>query len=278
MNTSFVNQEASKISGEKIQFSFGENWKNFASQLTPEAIESAKQSFLEFTQLESLKGHSFFDLGSGSGLSSLVALQAGADRVVSVDIDPNSVECAKALRESQGNDDGRWEKIIQGSALDRELLDSLGQFSFVYSWGVLQHTGAMWESVGNAADCVAPGGYFHLALFRKHISSRYWLRFKQACNRWPRTVRPMLKGAYVSYRMARILSKGRSPFKEVRNYNAKRGMNFFRDIDDWMCGLPYEYASADEVMEFLSKRGFVLEQLKTAPSLGCNEYLLRRSK
>src|SRR5262245_65393064 len=38
---------------------------------------------------------------------------------------------------------------MSGSVLDRNFLVSLGQFDIVYSWGVLHHTGAMWQALEN---------------------------------------------------------------------------------------------------------------------------------
>jgi hypothetical protein len=34
--------------------------------------------------------------------------------------------------------------------VDREYIESLGEFDIVYSWGVLHHTGAMWQALENA--------------------------------------------------------------------------------------------------------------------------------
>ena len=38
---------------------------------------------------------------------------------------------------------------MQGSVLDEEFLRTLGHFDFVYSWGVLHHTGQMWQAIKN---------------------------------------------------------------------------------------------------------------------------------
>jgi hypothetical protein len=52
-------------------------------------------------------------------------------------------------------------------------------------------------------------------------------------------------------------------------------MKFWRDIEDWLGGLPYEYCKPDRVIEFLSREGFALERLKTTSFIGCNEFLFR---
>ena len=41
--------------------------------------------------------------------------------------------------------------------LDQEYLARLGQFDIVYSWGVLHHTGSMWQVMENVKPLVKPG-------------------------------------------------------------------------------------------------------------------------
>jgi SAM-dependent methyltransferase len=275
-NVDYFNAEAAAAADETVSFSFGANWKKFLEGFNDEALGRAKKSFTEFTHVPRLDEHEFLDVGCGSGLSSLVALRLGAQRVVSVDIDPHSVECARALREKFEIPESRW-LIEQGSVLDPAFMESLGRFSYVHSWGVLHHTGAMWSAVDNVIRCnTAPGGLFHLALYNKHRTSQQWLSIKRWCNWSPRLVFPLVKWAYVSALFAKMSLRLRSPLTYVRQYNANRGMNFFRDVDDWVGGLPYEFASPGETVDYLSDREFLLVRLTTTDSCGCNEFLFRR--
>ena len=180
----FANKEAQVLSGEQISFSFGRNWQKYLSGFDRSAIDQAERSFVSFTSQSSLEGDTFLDLGCGSGLSSLCAYRLGAKRVVSVDIDPHSIDCVLSLRTHYGDDRRRWE-IVNGSALDAGFLASLGRFSFVYSWGVLHHTGSMWKAIENVIESVEPAGKLHLALYNEHRNSARWLRVKRICNRWP---------------------------------------------------------------------------------------------
>jgi SAM-dependent methyltransferase len=275
MGTShFINEEAQHLSREHIHFSFGENWKKYLSGLNETIIKHAENSFSTFTRLSRLDDYTFLDIGCGSGLNSLVAYRLGAKRVVSVDIDPSSIDCVTALRARFASDANRWD-ILHGSVLDRSFLTSLGAFSYVYSWGVLHHTGSMWQALDNVINCVEYAGKLHIALYNEHKNSAKWLKIKKVCNRWHRTIFPLAKTSYILLMYARLLSRLESPRRYVRQYPERRGMSFWRDVDDWLCGLPYEYCKPDQIVNFLADRSFVALRLSTVTSIGCNEFLFR---
>lgn len=274
IHLSFINEEGQELVGDRITFSFGANWKKYTPGLEESAIRHAEDSFKTFTKLSTLKDHTFLDVGCGSGLSSLVAYRLGARRVVSVDIDPNSIDCVRDLRSRFASNLGTWE-ILQGSALDRDFLASLGVFSYVYSWGVLHHTGSMWEAIDNVRQCVEPGGRLHIALYNQYKNSERWLKVKRICNRFPGTVFPILKAGYGAFVYGRLLARFESPFRFSREYWKRRGMSFWRDVDDWLGGLPYEYCKPEEVFDLLYERGFMLVRLSTTGSFGNNEFLFK---
>ena len=132
------------------RFNFGENWTRFLAELTEERINTAEESLRAMLEVRDLKGRTFLDVGSGSGLFSLAARRLGA-RVHSFDYDPLCVACAQELKLRYFQDDAEW-TVEQGSALDRAYLSALGVFDIVYSWGVLHHTGDMWQALENVAD------------------------------------------------------------------------------------------------------------------------------
>ena len=134
------------------RFSFGENWARFLNTLDDERILEAKISLQDMLEVNDLEGKRFLDIGSGSGLFSLAARQLGAE-VQSFDFDPQSVACTQYLREKYYPDDQHWD-VRQGSVLDKNFLNSLAKADIVYSWGVLHHTGAMWEALANAAEMI----------------------------------------------------------------------------------------------------------------------------
>ena len=71
-----------------MRYEFGKNWQSFnKSFLSQERINIFKESFLNFLHLDNLDGKTFLDIGSGSGLQSLAAYNAGAERIFSFDYD-----------------------------------------------------------------------------------------------------------------------------------------------------------------------------------------------
>ncbi|HOC16689.1 MAG TPA: class I SAM-dependent methyltransferase [Vicinamibacterales bacterium] len=264
------------------RFEFGRNWARFLERLNEERVGSAVESLKRPLGAESLEGKTFLDVGCGSGLFSLAARRLGA-RVHSFDYDPLSVACARELRRRLGEADTSpgW-RIEPGSALDRTYLEGLGQFDIVYSWGVLHHTGRMWDALELAGRAVRPGGQLYIALYNDQGSKTVrWRRVKRLYNRLPRAVQPAFAALAVApdegKAALRALLSGR-PGEYLRTwtrYQARRGMSKWRDIVDWVGGHPYEAAKVDEVFSFYRARGFALEYLRCGGGLGCNEFVFR---
>ncbi|HZB24819.1 MAG TPA: glycosyltransferase, partial [Vicinamibacterales bacterium] len=145
------------------RFEFGSNWARFLEVVDEDRIFTAEESLREMLHRTDLRGLTFLDVGSGSGLFSLAARRLGA-RVRSFDYDPQSVACTAELRRRYCPDDSQWE-VSQGSILDARFVRSLGTFDIVYSWGVLHHTGNMWEALELVGQAVAPGGLLFIAIY-----------------------------------------------------------------------------------------------------------------
>lgn len=266
------------------RFEFGKNWSRFLGELNDRRIAVAEASLREMLEVESLAGRSFLDIGSGSGLFSLAARRLGA-RVHSFDFDPHSVACTAELRRRFFPRDLEW-NVETGSALDPDYISSLGQFDVVYAWGVLHHTGQMWEACANAAAAVAPGGKLFIALYNDTgKEAERWRGIKRTYVKLPRALQtPYALAVMAPYETKSMLRSvvDLRPQEYVRSwthYEKGRGMSRWRDLIDWVGGYPYEVASPDEVIEFYRQRGFsLLRSQCEGVGLGCNEFVFVRDE
>ena len=266
------------------RFEFGGNWASFLSVLDEERIVAAERGLQRMLQVERLDGLRFLDIGSGSGLSSLAARRLGA-RVHSFDYDPQSVACTNELRRRYFPADEQW-TVERGSALDPEYLRSVGAFDVVYSWGVLHHTGQMWQALENAVIPLSAGGKLCIAIYNDTgTQSRRWRTIKRVYNELPKLARKPFAIAVTAPAEAKALAgavlRGR-PGDYVRSwtdYRRRRGMNKWHDIVDWVGGYPYEFATPDQIFDFYRARGFTLTKMKCGVvGLGCNEFVFERSR
>lgn len=261
------------------RFEFGQNWSQFLASIDEERIQQAELSLKQMLEVDSLAGKTFLDIGSGSGLFSLAARRLGA-RVHSFDFDPKSVSCTRELKKNYFQNDDSW-KIEEASVLDKEFMQSLGQFDVVYSWGVLHHTGQLWLAMENAQERVAPGGKFFIALYNDTGSqSARWYWIKKTYNGLPGILRtPFAIAVTVPGELKLIASSiltlnPRRYIDSWTNYRRNRGMTKWRDIIDWVGGYPYEVSTPDEVFDFCRARGFTITKLRCGyVGLGCNEFV-----
>jgi 2-polyprenyl-6-hydroxyphenyl methylase/3-demethylubiquinone-9 3-methyltransferase len=245
------------VAAPEDAYGFGRNWQEFVSDhLTPDRVRIARDSVARLVGVD-LTGKHFLDIGSGSGLFSLAAHELGAGRVVSIDVDPDSVASTRALRERAGAPES-W-TVLPGSILDAQLVNELEPADVVYSWGVLHHTGDMWTAIENAAKLVQPGGRFVMAIYndahgKRFLDSHRWVKIKRFYNRAPRPAQAGMELAYRSWFWANELRKRNSPIAFERDYRRTRGMAFKTDVKDWLGGYPYEFSTAERLVEFCEGR------------------------
>ena len=265
------------------RFEFGKNWSRFLSLLDDTRIEEAEASLKSMLEVSDLQNKSFIDVGSGSGLFSLAARRLGA-RVHSLDFDPNSVACTKELRSRYFPNDNQW-RVDEGSVLDEAYLSKLGKFDVVYSWGVLHHTGQMWQALRNVEPLVAPNGKLFIALYNDTgTQSSRWIWIKRTYNKLPKFLRVPFTLVVIAPGEAKDLGRALihlNPGEYVRNwteYDQRRGMSRWRDYVDWVGGYPYEVSTPDEIFDFYRKHGFSLTKLQCGRvGLGCNQFVFHRS-
>ena len=262
------------------RFAFGKNWASFLGTLDESRIVEAERSLDEMVGRDRVRGATFVDVGSGSGLFSLAAMRLGARRVHSFDYDRDSVACTAELRRRYFPDAAHW-TVEQGSALDAEYVRRLGAWDVVYSWGVLHHTGEMWRAIDLVTTLVGPAGHFFVAIYNDQGPwSRYWTAVKRFYNRGP-LPRWIVQALFMSYWAMRGVAvdvlRGRWPGRRYEEYKAARGMSVWHDWNDWLGGYPFEVASPEAIFDFFRARHFTLTKLKTrGGTLGCNEFVFAR--
>lgn len=265
---------------DNIQFDFGQNWDEFSKHsLTPEKVQQAVLNFSELVDSIDLENKSFLDIGFGQGLGLLTATALKA-KTVGCDINP---KCGYVLDQNKKffpQIEQVKIPVIIGSILDDSVIkkisdqspDKNGNYAIVHSWGVLHHTGKMWEAINNAANLVSDKGIFIIAIYNRHWSSLMWKFIKWFYNISPRFIKwVIINFFYVVIAIAKFLVTGKNPFK------TKRGMNFYYDVIDWVGGYPYEYASKDEIKNFVEKKGYKLIKFnKARVPTGCNEFIFEK--
>ncbi|MCS7180816.1 MAG: class I SAM-dependent methyltransferase, partial [bacterium] len=162
------------------------------------------------------------------------------------------------------------------------FIESLGKFDIVYVWGVVHHTGKMWEAMENIISLVKEDGLLIISVYNDQgFASKCWNTIKRTYNNLPLVFKPLLIGI-VSLRlwgptMVKDILKLK-PFNTWKNYYKQRGMSPWYDIIDWVGGYPFEVAKPEKVINFYKSKGFQLLKLKICgKGHGCNEFVFKKT-
>jgi SAM-dependent methyltransferase len=239
--------EHDQLTSLDSHFAFGANWASFSKLVDASRVAAAERALKVLTG--DLNGKSFLDIGCGSGLSTLAAVHLSARRAVGTDIDPQSTATAAALL-------GPTADVRTVSVFDMTPVE---QFDVVHSWGVLHHTGDMWRAIDKAAQFVKPDGLLVIALYLKTPLCGLWRAEKRLYSRSPAIVQRIIRSMFAA--ALYIRAPGRT---------------------NWLGGYPYESATPQEVIAFLTERSFSFERgtgFEAGLGLfgtGCAEYVFRR--
>jgi 2-polyprenyl-3-methyl-5-hydroxy-6-metoxy-1,4-benzoquinol methylase len=267
------------------RFKFGKNWQSYAADsLTDQQIQNAVKSLRQMLRVEDLQGQVFMDIGCGSGLSSLAACLLGAEKVIAFDYDYLAVQASIDLRNKANITEDKW-YITQGNVLDQEFLSTFGKVDVAYAWGVLHHTGNMWEALNAVVACVKPGGLLAIAIYNNVekglLNSARWWHIKRLYNQVPAFVQKMIELGYLCYFITGSLLVFRNPIEIIlrRRDPEWRGMDFWHDLKDWVGGYPFEYATAGEVLMHIKDKfaDFNLVYLDTHDGHQNNQFTFRKS-
>jgi len=262
-----------------LRFKFGKNWKNYLKILSRDRIKTAEKSLLEMLEKEDLNDLNFLDIGCGSGLFSLAAINLGA-KVYSIDFDPDSITCTEYIKK-HFHPNSSW-YIVQASVLDKEFLRSIGEFDIVYSWGVLHHTGNLDLALENVLIPLKNNGKLFIGIYNDQGKrSTMWKTVKKLYNS-NFLSRILVIFIFISYYVFRFalsdLLKVRNPLARYMTYKQRRGMSMWYDWIDWLGGYPYEVAKPNQITGFFEKHGLQLAKLKTTKSAGVNEFVFMKLK
>ena len=244
------------------QFAFGRNWQQFVERgLSAGQVVSSVREVRSlvgragaFTASPELHGLKVLDLGCGSGLSSLAFRLQGA-KVFSVDVQEESLEATKTLRGRFG-EEALWQ-IQKVSALDSWALANLEPVDIVYTWGVLHHTGDVWQAIHNAQLPMAEDGLLLVAVYAEEFfdEKQQILEMKEYYHNASVRQQEHLDIAIGIYWLRPLLRAGVNPFEIMTNFTAMRGMDFWTDVRDWLGGWPMEFISASDMFSFAHRAG-----------------------
>ena len=224
----------------------------------------------------------FLDVGSGSGLFSLAAARLGAAPIHSFDFDPASVACTTELKRRfiPSTRRGPWSARACSTRVHRA---SLGTWDVVYSWGVLHHTGAMWE----AFDRRPRRGAGRTALRRdlqRSGGSQPRVARRQAPVQQPAgaVARALRRCGHGAARAARPrVRDGAARSRPLRppwtRYRSSRGMSRGTTSSTGSAATRSRSRGPRRSSRSSASAGFELERMRTVGGrLGCNEFVLRR--
>lgn len=257
-----------------VQFDFGQNWQNYSANLVDnERINEAKRSILGLLPQEEIINRKILDIGCGSGIFAIAFLLLGAGEVLGTDINRKSINTANENLKYVDDSNQRSKiKFMVDDILNSKILNG-DKYDIVYSWGVLHHTGKMYQAIDNALNIVNKDGHCVIAIYNRHWSSPLWRIIKHTYNISPSMIKKILILLfYFIIYMAKLAVTRKNPL------NKERGMNFYYDVVDWVGGYPYEYAGKEQIKRYVESKGFVMKKfVKAKVPTGCNEFVFQKS-
>ena len=255
---------------KKSRFGFGKNWLEFYKKVDDKKVQMSEKTLKSFFEVQDFKDKKFIDVGCGSGLFSLAAYKLGAE-IFSFDYDTNSVLCTNQFRNKFLKNNKKW-IVEEGSILDTQYVESLGKYDFVYSWGVLHHTGAMYDAFNNVIKLVDHNGKLFIAIYNDQgIKSKVWKIIKRMY------CKSIILRFFITIIYSFLVLIPQYIKYTIMNKTLVRGMSLYNDMYDWLGGLPFEVASPKVIEEFFEEKGFKL--IKTnlvGKKLGCNEFVFQK--
>lgn len=262
-------------------FTFGDNWSDYSQSIDELKLKEAEVSISHYFNKEYIKNKSIIDIGCGSGIFSLAALRLGCKNIVSIDLDPVCVDTTKKNIQKYYDGDN-WD-CRQISVFDLDP-DKIGVFDIVYSWGVLHHTGAMYDAIYKASCLMSEKGQMLIGLYQKTFLCPFWKVEKKIYSKSSIKVQNIIRSGFHHLYLFLFFLKGVPIKRVIDSYYKNRGMDYHNDLHDWLGGYPYESISPNEFEIYMKSIGYVIikETLKKEgigiSGSGVNEYLIAKGK
>jgi hypothetical protein len=143
----------------------------------------------------------------------------------------------------------------------------------------------MWLGIENAIHRVSmDGGLLFLAIYNDQgVKSHLWWLLKRCYNGLPRSCRgpfaAVLRLLIIPLSVVKhsLRLKPMAALAPLFTDRRERGMSAKYDWTDWIGGFPYEFASFESLRAYVEVRGFSLVNARRTTSLGCNEFVFRRT-
>ncbi len=114
-----------------------------------------------------IRNKSVIDIGCGSGRFAIALSQMGAKKVTAVDINPQGLETARKFAKESGISNVEF---VEHNVLELPFQDE--SFDFVFSKGVLHHTGDLEKGINEYSRVLKKGGHGFLYLYAN--GGIYW--------------------------------------------------------------------------------------------------------
>jgi len=163
----FIKEPESNIS--RMSDLFGALWqKRFDSKvLDSKKVINELFSDNNLNLSEIIKNKNVIDIGCGSGRFAIALSQLGAKKVTAIDINPQGIELGRRFSKELNIDNVEF---IEHSVLELPFQD--GEFDFVFSKGVLHHTGNLEKGIKEYSRVLKKDGHGFLYLYAN--GGVYW--------------------------------------------------------------------------------------------------------
>jgi ubiquinone/menaquinone biosynthesis C-methylase UbiE len=216
------------------------------TEYLPEYEASEKHWTLFFSK-EEVQGKSVLDAGCGTGIFSIIFANNGAQHVTGIDISEGSLQTASDLKKKFG---------LPNAAFQKQDMLALpfpeSSFDIVWAWGTVHHTTDPFKAINELIRVLKPSGSILLAVYK-----RTKLTFIHEIIR-----KTLLRTPKKSWKtLAKILSILLAPviFFFKKREKSRKGEKLEELIIDWYFVPIRHYYRPEEIIAYLEKRGFSIE-------------------